>query len=42
MNWYSFLGYEYSFFNDILSRLIAFETLKSQGLIYKIRAAYIG
>ena len=30
MNWYNFLGQEYSFLNPIVSRLIALKTLKSQ------------
>ena len=33
MNWYSFLGQEYSFFNVIVSCLIALKILKRQNIL---------
>ena len=32
MNWYSFLGHEYSFFNAIVSRLIALTLIWGGGI----------
>ena len=32
MNWYSFLGHEYSYFNGFVSHLIALKTLESQNI----------
>ena len=40
MNCYSFIGHEYSFFNAIVSRLIALNILKSQNYLDLLAAEY--